>query len=149
MRQPAEMPRPADLMWPTLRALERLGGSASIRELDDRVSTDLGLAGGDSGCVERRRAADEIRESMRVGAHPAARHRGRGQFGARRVDDHGGGAADRIGGRGAGAGAPPAEGVPRRSAQGAQKSRTPRTTRRTSRPKRSRGGPPCSGYCGR
>ena len=43
MRQPAEMPRPADLMWPTLRALERLGGSASIRELDDRVSTDLGL----------------------------------------------------------------------------------------------------------
>ena len=43
MRQPAEMPRSADLMWPTLRALERLGGSASIRELDDRVSTDLGL----------------------------------------------------------------------------------------------------------
>ena len=43
MRQPAEMPRPADLMWPTLRALERLGGSASIRELDDGVSTDLGL----------------------------------------------------------------------------------------------------------
>ena len=44
MRQPAEMPRPEDLMWPTLRALERLGGSASIRELDDRVSTDLGLS---------------------------------------------------------------------------------------------------------
>ena len=43
MRRPAEMPRPPDLMWPTLRALERLGGSASIRELDDRVSTDLGL----------------------------------------------------------------------------------------------------------
>ena len=43
MRQPAEMPTWADLMWSTLRALERLGGSASIRELDDRVSTDLGL----------------------------------------------------------------------------------------------------------
>ena len=43
MRQTAEMPRPADLMWPTLQALERLGSSASIRELDDRVSTDLGL----------------------------------------------------------------------------------------------------------
>ena len=43
MRQPAEMPRPPGLMWPTLRALERLGGSASIRELDDRVSTDLAL----------------------------------------------------------------------------------------------------------
>ena len=43
MRQPAEMPRPADLMWPTLRALERLGGSASIRELDDQVSTNLAL----------------------------------------------------------------------------------------------------------
>ena len=43
MRQPAEMPRAANLMWPTLRALERLGGSASIRELDDRVSTDLDL----------------------------------------------------------------------------------------------------------
>ena len=43
MRQPAEMPRPADLMWPTLRALERLGGSASIHELDDQVSTNLAL----------------------------------------------------------------------------------------------------------
>ena len=43
-RTRAEMPRAANLMWPTLRALERLGGSASNRELDDRVSTDLGLA---------------------------------------------------------------------------------------------------------
>lgn len=38
-----EIPRQVDLMWPILRALERLGGSASIHELDDRVSTDLGL----------------------------------------------------------------------------------------------------------
>ena len=44
MRQTAEMPRQVDLMWPTLRALEGLGGSASIHELDDRVSTDLVLA---------------------------------------------------------------------------------------------------------
>ena len=28
-------------MWPILRALEQLGGSASIHELDDRVATDL------------------------------------------------------------------------------------------------------------
>ncbi len=44
MRQTQEMPKQVDLMWPTLRALEGLGGSASIHELDDRVSTDLALA---------------------------------------------------------------------------------------------------------
>ena len=37
------MPSAVDLMWPTLRALESLGGSASIGELDDRVATDMGL----------------------------------------------------------------------------------------------------------
>ena len=44
MRQTAEIPKQVDLMSPTLRALEALGGSASIHELDDRVSKDLGLA---------------------------------------------------------------------------------------------------------
>lgn len=38
-----EMPSQVDLMWPMLRALEGLGGSASIREVDDRVATDMGL----------------------------------------------------------------------------------------------------------
>ena len=38
-----EMPRQADLMWPMLRALEGLGGSASNSELDDRVATDMGI----------------------------------------------------------------------------------------------------------
>ena len=37
----AEMPRQVDLMWPILRALEELGGSASIHELNDCVATDL------------------------------------------------------------------------------------------------------------
>ncbi len=41
MARNAEMPRQADLMWPILQALEELGGSASIHELDDRVATDL------------------------------------------------------------------------------------------------------------
>lgn len=40
------MPRVVELMWPTLRALEGLGGSASIRELDDRVASDLDLGEG-------------------------------------------------------------------------------------------------------
>ena len=39
----AAMPKRDDLMWPTLRALRELGGSASIHELDDRVATNLGL----------------------------------------------------------------------------------------------------------
>ena len=43
MAESDDMPSQADLMWPVLRALERLGGSASIRELDDRVATDMGL----------------------------------------------------------------------------------------------------------
>lgn len=42
-RVPA-MPKRDDLMWPTLWALEELGGSASIHELDDRVATSLGLS---------------------------------------------------------------------------------------------------------
>ena len=40
------MPRQVELMWPVLCALEGLGGSASIRELDDRVASDLGLGEG-------------------------------------------------------------------------------------------------------
>ncbi|MDE2904167.1 MAG: restriction endonuclease [Chloroflexota bacterium] len=43
MAQPAKMPSFEELMWATLGALESLGGSASIRELDDSVSTNLGL----------------------------------------------------------------------------------------------------------
>lgn len=44
MADKADMPRQVDLMWPMLRALEALGGSASIGELHDRVAGDLGLA---------------------------------------------------------------------------------------------------------
>ena len=40
-----EMPKQVDLMWPMLQALEGLGGSASIGELDDRVATDMDLEG--------------------------------------------------------------------------------------------------------
>ena len=39
----AEMPKQVDLMWPILQALEGLGGSGSIHELDDRVAMHLGL----------------------------------------------------------------------------------------------------------
>ena len=46
MRQTPKMPTQVDLMWPTLRALEGLGGSALIHELDDRVSADLNLTDG-------------------------------------------------------------------------------------------------------
>ena len=38
-----EMPRQVDLMWPMLGALEGLGGSASIGEVDDRVAADMGV----------------------------------------------------------------------------------------------------------
>ena len=38
-----EMPTQVNLMWPMLRALEGLGGSASIGELDDRVATKMDL----------------------------------------------------------------------------------------------------------
>ena len=43
MTHATDIPKRVDLMWPILRALQGLGGSASIHELDDRVSTDLGL----------------------------------------------------------------------------------------------------------
>ena len=41
MAHNSEVPREVDLMWPILQALEKLGGSASIRELNDRVAMDL------------------------------------------------------------------------------------------------------------
>ena len=40
-------PTQAELMWPTLQALERLGHSGSARELDDQVSVDIDLADAD------------------------------------------------------------------------------------------------------
>ena len=43
MRGSQGLPKQVDLMWPTLQALERLGGSASLHELTDRVAVDLGL----------------------------------------------------------------------------------------------------------
>lgn len=46
MNQNAAMPRQVELMWPILRALDGLGGSASIHELDDRVASDLDLGEG-------------------------------------------------------------------------------------------------------
>lgn len=39
-----ELPSDLDLLWPTLRALERLGGSASIYELSDQLAQDLDLS---------------------------------------------------------------------------------------------------------
>ena len=37
------MPSYTDLHWPTLKALESLGGSASVQELTSRIATDMGL----------------------------------------------------------------------------------------------------------
>ena len=44
MTLPAKVPTQLELMWPVLKALESLGGSSSIRELDERVATDLQLS---------------------------------------------------------------------------------------------------------
>ena len=32
-----------DLLWPTLKALEGIGSSASIQELSSRIAMDMGL----------------------------------------------------------------------------------------------------------
>ena len=39
-----QLPTYEDLLWPTLKALENRGGSASIRELSEQVATDLALS---------------------------------------------------------------------------------------------------------
>ena len=39
----SQMPTYEDLLWPTLEALESIGGSASIQELSSRVATDTAL----------------------------------------------------------------------------------------------------------
>ena len=43
MRHAKELPRQAELLWPTLQALGHLGGSASIQELSDQLALDLDL----------------------------------------------------------------------------------------------------------
>ncbi len=40
-----QLPRYKDLLWPTLKALEARGGSASIQELSEQVAADLELSG--------------------------------------------------------------------------------------------------------
>jgi len=39
----SQIPTYVDLLWPTLKALESIGGSASIQELSSRVATDMSL----------------------------------------------------------------------------------------------------------
>ena len=38
-----QMPTYEDLLWPTLKALERIGGSASIQELSSQLAIDMSL----------------------------------------------------------------------------------------------------------
>ena len=42
----SRMPTHDDLLWPTLKALESIGGSASIQELSSRVAMDMSLPDG-------------------------------------------------------------------------------------------------------
>lgn len=42
--KPEDLPRYDDLLWPTLQAVEALGGSGTISEIDDQVFADLGLS---------------------------------------------------------------------------------------------------------
>ena len=39
----SQIPTFEDLLWPTLKALEGIGGSASIQELSSRIATDMAL----------------------------------------------------------------------------------------------------------
>ena len=39
----SQIPTLEDLLWPTLKALESIGGSASIQELSSRIATDMAL----------------------------------------------------------------------------------------------------------
>ena len=38
-----QIPTYEDLLWPTLKALERIGGSASIQELSSQLAIDMSL----------------------------------------------------------------------------------------------------------
>ena len=40
----SQIPSREDLLWPTLKALERSGGSASIQELSSQVAEDMSLS---------------------------------------------------------------------------------------------------------
>ena len=43
MSPKSQTPTFEDLLWPTLKALERIGGSASIQELSSRIAMDMAL----------------------------------------------------------------------------------------------------------
>lgn len=40
---PEDLPRYDDLLWPTMKAVDALGGSGTISEIDDRVLADIAL----------------------------------------------------------------------------------------------------------
>ena len=43
MNDEMEVPKWYELLWPTLKALEALGGSARVRELEERLASELQL----------------------------------------------------------------------------------------------------------
>ena len=92
-----EMPTRVNLMWPMLRALEELGGSASIGELDDRVATDMDLGEAVLDVVHSDGPQSEFAYRCAwARTRAAAAYRRGGQLGARGVGDNGGRSSDRI-----------------------------------------------------
>ena len=62
-----QLPTYEDLLWPTLKALENRGGSASIKELSEQVATDLALS--DEILTSRTKVARALKSIIALRGH--------------------------------------------------------------------------------
>ena len=84
----SRMPTYEDLLWPTLKALESTGGSASIQELSSRVAMDMALPDEVLDVLHKDGPPDRDRLSRRLGAYPSQNDRSDRQHGEGCVDHH-------------------------------------------------------------
>jgi restriction system protein len=69
MDETQTVPRFNELMWPTLRALDELGGSGSIQEIYDQVLEREKFSDQQLSVLHKNGPDTEIWYRLRVGAH--------------------------------------------------------------------------------
>ena len=83
-----QFPTIEDLLWPTLKALENHGGSASIQELSEQVASDLELSDEILDIQHKGRSSIRSQLSCCLGANRSEACRRDRQYVEGRLDDH-------------------------------------------------------------
>ena len=92
-----QLPTFEDLLWPTLKVLEKQGGSASIQELSEYVAGELSLSDDILDVLHQDGPESEVDYPRGMGPHEPEMAQGRRQHVERCLDDHGNRAPPPIG----------------------------------------------------